>query len=222
LATESIDLNSTHCRLSGTSSGLVHVLSLKSDTTSHFALSASVLSLLELLRSSSNSNEIINKALKICRFNNEKLTWTILATHALAMGDLMTAEVALAALNLLDKVRLIQRISASENSPQSQLDSCLLLNKKEKAAQVLRNTSNPFFRVRHFTRAFNFSEAWSTAEEVCSQDSSLSWIRDFVLYKRKRFIDETCQGNEFDPFFKKLKPSETLESIKSKKKALLS
>ena len=131
----------------------------------------------------------------------------------------MTAEVALASLKLLDKVRLIQQISASQNTPEAKLDSYLLLNKHEKAEQLLRNSSNAYLVVRHFTRAFKFSEAWNKAQECASKDASLNWLQDYVLYKRKRFLEETCDGKEFNDFFRRLKPSDNEENVRMKKKA---
>lgn len=222
LATTSHHLLPGQSRLSNACSGLIRVLSLKSDLSSHFALSAPAVSLLRLLGAASSSPDNIHKALKICRFNENKLPWTILATHALATGDLLTAEVGLAALDLLDKVRLIQRIGGAEKSFQAELDSCLLLNKHEKAAQVLRSSSSEFGVVQHFTRDFRFAEAWTKAQEVAGRDASLAWMRDYVLYKRKRYIAETCGGKEFDEFFRKLTPGQSEESVKMSKKAFLS
>ena len=221
LATLKIQLLSSHCRISAISSGLVQVLSLKSDVVNHFSLSASGLSLMKLL-TSGTSEKTTNQSLKLCRFNDDPLPWTILASHSLAMGDLLTAEVALASLNLLDKVRLIQKIGNGQGSSEAKLEACLLLNKNEKAAQILRNTSNPYLAVRFHTRAFQFSEAWAKAKREVSQDSDMSWLQDYVLFKRQRFLNETCEGKEFDDFFKRLSPSGTKENVKSRKKQYIS
>ena len=163
----------------------------------------------------------MNKSLKLCRFNKESLPWTILASHTLSMGDLDTAEVALASLNLLDKVRLIQKISNTQDSHESKLDACLLLNKNEKASQIIRNSSNPYLAVRHFTRSFKFSEAWNKAKTESSKDSTFIWLQDYVLFKRQRFLKETCEGKEFNEFFKRLTPSDTRENMRLKKKEYL-
>ena len=141
----------------------------------------------------------------------------MLAVHALGRGDLSTAEVALAALNLFDKVRLIQKIHQDPQDPQSKLEACLLLNKNEKARQLLRNSSNDFLVVRHLVKAFKFSEAWTKAQET-----GMEWVKDYVLFRRQRFVEETANGVEFNDFFKRLKPRGTLENVRSQKKAFLS
>lgn len=220
-STKTIILPSKNIRISSFNGSLVETLSLKSSVRQNFSLSPQAFSLLSLFLSESSSQKIMEKALKLCRFCNDPLLWSILASKALSFSDLLTAEVALASLNLIDKVRLINKIHALENSTSSKLETFLLLKKTEKANRLMNESENGFNIVRYFVRSFLFTEAWEKAKGLGDSDPSLSWLQDYVLYKRKRYIKETCNDQEFEYFFKLHKPNLSEEQVKEKKKAYL-
>lgn len=190
----------------------------KTSIRQNFSLCAQASSILQLLAQGSSHANI----LKSCRFFKSNLCWAILASKSLHASDFANAEVSLAALNLSDKVRLISHIQSQEDPLSKQIESSLLLRKVEQGKNLLKQTDQPFLIVRHFIRSFEFETAYTKAQNFGRKDPNSKWLEDYVLLKRKRFIDETCEGKEFLPVFKTNAPILSIEQVKQKKNELLS
>ena len=221
MATIKFNISSKHIRLSSFSGSLIETLSLKSSLRQNFSLSPQAFSLLSIFKEDSSSTESLGKALKLVRFCKDDLCWSILASRALSLSDLLTAEVALAALNLVDKVRLINQINSSETNNTSSLETFLFLKKQEKAARYLKDCEQPLTVVQHFLDSFLFTQAWQEAQNSAAKDSRMAWLKDYVLHIRKRFITETCSGKEFEKLFERLSPSLNWEEVQQKKADLV-
>ena len=212
------NLATSNARLVDFHGSMLETCASKTSMRQNFSLCEQATSILNLLSQASNNRKI----LKSCRFFNSQLCWAVLASRALHSSDFPTAEVALAALNLTDKVKMLCHIQSQQDPLTKQIEASLLLKKRQQGQNLLKQINHPFLLVRHHVRSFEFESAYNKAHEFGKENRDVKWLEDYVLLKRKRFVDETCEGKEFLPVFKTNGAVLNMEQVKQKKNELRS
>jgi hypothetical protein len=208
MSNESYSLISATCRLLSLHSSIIETFCTSSKTSQNYSLDSQKLSLIKIFQSEDSTETILANSLKLCRFLNNNQCWAMLAAKSLSHSDLSTGEICFAQLGMIDKVRLINQIQSSD---QSQIQSLLLVGNKDKALREIREHSDPFVTVKLYVKNFKFKEALERAAQT-----DFSWMKDYVLHKRKRYLEETRQEEQENVFLNEMTQLD-FEAVKQKK-----
>lgn len=172
--------------------------------------------LIKLLSDANKTLEIrAMKGLKLARLVKNKFVWGVLAGFCLENRDTSTAEVALAALDLIDRVQFVSKINSEEQADVQNNMLLQMFGKFEDCEKVLTSKRKNLELVKMLIKNFQFSKALEVAKNT--KGNELEWLVDYVLFKRKNYIEEGGFKEEFEPAFKGLKPSRAWEEIKELK-----
>lgn len=92
-----------------------------------------------------------------------------------------------------------------------------LLNKGKEAENLLIKERKFYDAIKMFVKNFEFRKALKVARKVEEKRKEMSWLVDYVVIHRKRYLEEVGADKEDDELFKDLISNKTLEEIKQYK-----
>lgn len=188
-------------------------------TAGQISIDSVAVKLLRIIGDGSKSVELrAGKGLKLARFVKNKSVWAILACFCLENRDTSTAEVALAALDLIDRVQFLSKLNSEESAENQQYLFFCLNGKLEECEKFLLNRKKPVVLVKTLLKQFEFQRALEIAQATKSKDSSMDWLVDLALHSRKKYLEEGGFKEEFLDAFKSTKPTRSLEEVSELKK----
>lgn len=159
-------------------------------------------------------------AVKMARYLKDKTVWAVLAAFCIENRDTQTSEIALSELESIEKVQLISSINTVENSEIAQARLLNLLNKNSEAEKLLVNAKQYYEAVKLHVNNFDYLSALKLAQTTAKKSPEFSWLQDYVLVYRERYLKDVGLKGDTAEEFKGLKPHKTLEEIKEIKKKL--
>lgn len=173
--------------------------------------------LIKTLTESDNVDVAIQLSIKLARFFKSNLVWSILAVYALDQRDTDTSELCLAALQDIDKVQYLSKINAIEDKETSQFEFLKFLNKYDECEKFYIGKKKYLQAVKLYTIVFNFKKAFELARNIKTVAPEFDWLGDYVLHKRKKYINSAGFTEDSNEFFSNLNPKCSAEEVKQKK-----
>lgn len=136
------------------------------------------------------------EAVRLCRLLKDEAMWAALAGMAVRARQLDTAEIALAAINEVDKLQYILYIKDVPSEEGRNAEMALFMRRPEEAEAILLQASPPLLyrAIKLNVRLFR----WDRALELALRHKSHV---DTVLGYRKRFLDKFGGREETNPRF---------------------
>jgi len=154
------------------------------------------------------------KAIRLCRFVKEHTLWACLAAVSLNARELNTAEIALAAVEAIDKVQFINKVKELPSEASKNAALALYFHKPNEAEQLLIGAKLYYRAIKLNIKLFR----WDRALEIATNQKV---HLDTVLAYRKRYL-ERIGKEETNKKFAKLQtehPNISWEEIKKGIKA---
>eukprot|EP00761_Pharyngomonas_kirbyi_P000649 gb/GECH01000649.1/.p1 GENE.gb/GECH01000649.1/~~gb/GECH01000649.1/.p1 ORF type:complete len:758 (+),score=164.05 gb/GECH01000649.1/:1-2274(+) len=131
-------------------------------------------------------------AIQFCRFLKERMVWACLAVMSIKHGELDTAEVAMAALELPDKLEYIVKIKSIPLVERRNAELALYQRRPQEAENILMQAGLVFRAIKMRMNLYN----WDRALEIAVQHKTHV---DTVLAYRKKYLkmvgkEETLPG----------------------------
>eukprot|EP00357_Protocruzia_adherens_P036295 CAMPEP_0115012696 /NCGR_PEP_ID=MMETSP0216-20121206/24908_1 /TAXON_ID=223996 /ORGANISM="Protocruzia adherens, Strain Boccale" /LENGTH=748 /DNA_ID=CAMNT_0002381837 /DNA_START=628 /DNA_END=2874 /DNA_ORIENTATION=+ len=141
------------------------------------------------------------KAIKLCRYVKEPTLWACLAAMSLHCRELGTAEIALAAIDEIDKVQFINHIKDMPSEAVRNSELALFSRKIDEAETILLNARLIYRAIKLNIRLFRWDRALDLAiQHKTHVDTVLAYRQRFLLQfkgeeTKERFIQ---YGNEVE------------------------
>ena len=135
------------------------------------------------------------EAVRVCRFVKDGKLWGCLAVMAIHGGELGTAEIALAALNEVDKLHFIQHIKEIPSEQGRNAELALYRRCPDEAEEILLQATPPlvYRAIKMNVRLFRWTRALQIAE---TRKSHL----DTVLAYRQKYLEQFMKQETHSKF----------------------
>ena len=155
-----------------------------------------------------------NKAVRLCRFVKEQTLWACLAAISLNSKELNTAEIALAAIEAIDKVQTINKIKGLTNEAARNASLALYFHKPNEGEQILLQAKLYYRAIKLNIKLFRWDRAFELA---VNHKTHL----DTVLAYRKRYLERVGKEETNKKFIKAFgdNPNVDMETVKANIKA---
>lgn len=164
------------------------------------------------------SDTVLQNGLKLARFLKNSIVWAILAVFALEKKDTSTVEVCLAQLECIEKVQFFAELNSIEDKDMAQCKLLILLNRFEECEKIFISKKQYYKAVKMHLKIFDFQRALEIAKTTKSTMKTQDWLIDYVLWKRRAYLEEADQEKETDDSFKSMNPSRPIDEIRQLKK----
>lgn len=129
-------------------------------------------------------------AVRLCRFLNEDLLWSVITAMAIKHGELNTAEVGYAALNESDKVRYVHWLKEIPSAEGRQAELALLQRRPDEAERILLQAGLVYRAIELNMRLYR----WVRALEIAVEQKTHV---DTVIGRRNQYLDaRNCKESE--------------------------
>lgn len=151
-----------------------------------------------------------NKAVRLCRFVQEQTLWACLAALSLNSKELNTAEIALAAIEAIDKVQTINKIKELPSEASKNAHLALYFHKPNEAEQILLQAKLYYRAIKLNIKLFK----WDRALEIATNQKT---HLETVLAYRKRYLERIGKEETNKNFVKLFKehPNVDMETVKA-------
>lgn len=171
--------------------------------------------LIRMMQENKSSDVTLQNGLKLARFLRNNLVWAILAVFALEKKDTNTVELCLAQLECVEKVQFFAELNSIEDKELAQSKLLMLLNRFDECEKLYLTKKQFFQAVRMHLKVFNFTKALEIAKAGAKTQD---WLVDYVVWKRRGYLEEVTQDTESEEAFRGLNPSKSRETIAQLKK----
>ena len=172
--------------------------------------------LIRMMQENKASDVALQNGLKLARFLKNPLVWAVLAVFALEKKDTNTVELCLAQLECVEKVQFFAELNSFEDKELAQSKLLMVLNRFDECEKLYVSKKQYFQAVRMHMKVFNFTKALEIAKN-CAKTQD--WLVDYVIWKRRGYLEEVSQDTESEEAFKNLNPSKSRETLSQLKKA---
>jgi len=124
-----------------------------------------------------------DKAIRLCRYIKSPELWATVAAMSMHVRELNTVEIALAAIDQVDKVHFINHINKLPDEVLKSAELALLCRKPEEAVQILLSNKRVYRAIKLYIRLHR----WENALELAIQQKSHV---DTVLAYRQQHLQE--------------------------------
>lgn len=155
--------------------------------------------------------------IRLARFFKSNLVWAVLAVYALQCRDTDTSELALAALQEIDKVQSLARINAIEDKNTAQFEFLRFIRKFDECEKYYLSRKKYLDAVKMYVLLFDFEKAFSLAKQIKGSVPDMEWLGDYVLHKRRKYIEGAGFADDSNEFFRNLRPKCSMEEVRHKK-----
>lgn len=132
-------------------------------------------------------------AVRLCRFLNEELLWSLITAMAIKHGELNTAEIGYAALMETDKVRYIHWLKEIPSAEGRQAELAVFQRRVDEAERILLQASLVYRAIDMHTRLYN----WERALEIAVERKTHV---DTVVGRRQQYLDAVGRKEHLDKF----------------------
>jgi len=155
-----------------------------------------------------------NKAVRLCRFVKEQTLWACLAAISLNSKELNTAEIALAAIDSIDKVKMINKIKEMPNEAARNAMLAVYFHKTNEAEHGLLQAKLYYRAIKLNIKLFK----WDRALELAVNNKTHI---ETVLAYRKRYLERVGKEETNKKFAKQFQehPNVDWETVKANIKA---
>jgi intraflagellar transport protein 80 len=174
--------------------------------------------LVRMVQDQKLSEAVLQSGLKLARFLKNPLVWAVLAVFALDKKDTNTVELCLAQLECIEKVQFFSELNSHEDKDIAQTKLLSLLNRFEECEKMFVAKKQYLKAVQMHVKMFDFQKALDIAKTAKTVSKGQDWLVDYVIWKRRAYLEEVTQETETDPVFKGLNPSKPLDEIRQLKK----
>jgi len=151
------------------------------------------------------------KSIRLCRFVKEQTLWACLAAISLNTRELSTAEIALAAIEAIDKVQFINKVKELPSEPSRNAALALYFHKPAEAEQILIQAKLYYRAIKLNIKLFKWERAFDIAVQYKTHV-------DTVLAYRKKYLEKIGKEETNKKFAKAFqeKGDIDLEAVKKK------
>jgi len=155
-----------------------------------------------------------NKAVRLCRFVKETTLWACLAAISLNSKELNTAEIALAAIEAIDKVQMVNKMKELPSEAARNAYFALYFHKPNEAEQILLQAKLFYRAIKLNIKLFRWDKALDLA---INHKTHL----ETVLAYRKRYLERVGKEETNKKFAKQFAehPNVDMETVKANIKA---
>ncbi|CCW71527.1 unnamed protein product [Phytomonas sp. Hart1] len=132
-------------------------------------------------------------AMRLARFLNSELLWTVLTGLALSKGELSVAETGYGALRHLDKVRYLHSLKENPLPEARQMGLALFQHRPTEAERILLQAGLVYRCIDMNTQLFN----WERALEIAKDRKSHI---DTVMLRRQKYLEDTGKKETISAF----------------------
>lgn len=136
-----------------------------------------------------------DKAARLCRFARDPSLWACLAVMAIGARELLTAEVAYAALDEIDKVQWVNYVKAIPTEEGRSAEVALFCRRRGDAENILLQAGLVYRAIKMNTRLFQ----WERALELAVSHKTHV---DTVLLHRRRYLEIAGKEETLEAFQK--------------------
>ncbi|OMJ95505.1 hypothetical protein SteCoe_1102 [Stentor coeruleus] len=135
------------------------------------------------------------KAIKLCRFVKDRVLWACLAAMALYARELNTAEIALAAIDEVDKIQFINYVKMIPSEAGRNAELALFSKRLQEAEQILLQSKLYYRAIKMNIKLYK----WERALDIAFANKKHV---DTVLGYRKRYLEKIQREESMDKFIK--------------------
>jgi intraflagellar transport protein 80 len=132
-------------------------------------------------------------AVRLCRFLNEPLLWSVLTAMAIKNGELATAEVGYGAMMELDKVRYIHWLKNIPSAEGRQAELAVFQRRVDEGERILLQAGLVYRAIDMHTRLYN----WERALEIAVERRTHV---DTVVGRRQQYLEAVGRKETLDKF----------------------
>jgi len=136
-----------------------------------------------------------SKAIKLCRFVKDRVLWACLAAMALYARELNTAEIALAAIDEVDKIQFINYVKMIPSEAGRNAELALFSKRYLEAEQILLQAKLYYRAIKMNIKLYK----WERALEIALNNKKHI---DTVLGYRKKHLEKNGKEENLDKFRK--------------------
>jgi intraflagellar transport protein 80 len=176
--------------------------------------------LLKTINEGTSAEVTTQTCIRLARFFKSNLVWAILAVHALEGKDTDTSELALAALQEIDKVQYLAKINAIEDKDAAQFEFLRFMRRFDECEKHYLSRGKHLEAVKLYTLMFDFEKALTLARQIKATSPELEWLGDYVLHKRRKYLEGAGFTEDTNEFFRNLRPKCSPEEVRQRKAKL--
>ena len=135
------------------------------------------------------------KAIKLCRFVKDRVLWACLAAMALYARELNTAEIALAAIDEVDKIQFINYVKLIPSEAGRNAELALFSKRNQEAEQILLQAKLYYRAIKMNIKLYK----WERALEIAVNNKKHV---DTVIGYRKKYLERNQREENLEQFKK--------------------